>query len=472
MASYAKRGEKLASRVKYLWENPPSLVTRSPLLLDISTKLEQGATEDEAFFTQYVLGRIGSSGYRKVNLRHITFPESHGKHIEYRNEWWSFYGSFDQGYISVRFWRHTYALSPPRALLKVVVRYSLNGTVFTPAATVFDEESGSVLINNEPFSIKIGDGISFASSESQPMFPLVVDMDWEGVNLDLELNSQKSLFMFFSNGCTHCSDGVGMKKYIYPSLIGTGTLNGTTLTNVKMMMDHSWEYGLTPTGFPKTISIRSFITLDYRYGNVETGDSWLCAHLQFDNSTELFFYVVAAPKEKGIYNCSLVRYISEDGIVTKKKGIEIEVTKLVNQYPVEFIIRDTTQPAYLLNVVCGDDNPVTNVGMGIEMVHTGVNVSGVASGKGFIHITSRQSEELISKLVLNELGFDDAQQKLISQQMKTSKTDQGDVVSSIIIWLVPLLVILFLVMLSIYAILGNKGVTLIYPKIGFRYNYN
>jgi len=100
-----------------------------------------------------------------------------------------------------------------------------------------------------------------------------MDLEWSGVTL-LNLDHVKPLIMLHSNACLSCSDGIGIKMYMYPEVKND---------NFTGHFSHGWEAGVMPEGFSSNAALRGVVNIERGLlypTDVRRSDQWLSVKAQ------------------------------------------------------------------------------------------------------------------------------------------------------------------------------------------------
>lgn len=265
---------------------------------------------DEWLEAPFRLGPGTSQGFAQVRL--APEKDMHEIHPEHRNEWWQLQGVVGQHWaVTWWLWRHT--LLPPTlwnpdadpltySVFTVVTQTEnlTTGEVSTDR-TVWRGAWGGITLETEPFCFAVdGHYGQLTSRFAQHMFPLT----WTGQHKQehrwtFQLDSLKPRFMYKSNGCVECHDGVGLKRYMYPMVTGAGQWNGQ-VTAFRGTWSHSWSAGWYPRGLPYSASYRTFQQIQHYVTGVPARspspvkNDTLTLHL--DNGCEVVIYGLASQR--------------------------------------------------------------------------------------------------------------------------------------------------------------------------------
>ena len=242
-------------------------------------------TLDEELEFSLKSGLQSSLGFEHVKNSRIKPKNFHCAHREFRNEFWSFRGKItddnkkgEEGekYFHWIMWRHT-ELPPnqwdpnmdPKDYSSVkFFLFVQNKVLITECVS---EGTGEINFSTDPLFHLQWKNSYVKSKDSKHLFPL--EFHWSR-HIHLDLSSNKPLFMHSSNGCLLNDHGLGVKKYIYPSVTGSGT-SVTDGTNVTFdgCFEHWWEYGMLPSGYPPSTMLRSVQQIRMDTG-VHTPTDW------------------------------------------------------------------------------------------------------------------------------------------------------------------------------------------------------
>ncbi len=309
------------------------------------------ATTTEKLSATRLLSAVDQLGFARAEKpRDFIFPQDHGPHPAFRNEWWYFTGNLqDQsgrrfGY-QVTFFR--FALTPPTK--QPSVSQWSNNPVWMAHAAITDSEAKRHLKQEK--LVRAGPGL--AGSEAQPFrvwvedwrlqqgkagFPWKIHINSETFSLDLDVEPTIGVVLQGDKGLSQKSAEPGNASYYYsyPRLES----NGQIRINEKQyrVSGHSWfdrEWGTSALS-PE-----------------QTGWDWFS--LQFNSGDNLMFYRLRNRQGKAD-PFSTGNWIDKAGKTKRLSLDQIELTPLRwwkstngNHYPVEWEMRIKSENR-LLNI--------------------------------------------------------------------------------------------------------------------------
>jgi predicted secreted hydrolase len=261
------------------------------LILILFLILLSGCQENQIVVTEKLsatrlLSSVDQQGFdRAEKPREFIFPQDHGPHPRFRNEWWYFTGNLEDssgrrfGY-QVTFFR--FALKPPNE--KAAASRWANNQIWMAHAAITDKDSKRHLTQEK--LVRTGPGL--AGSHAQPFsvwvedwqvqqgkegFPWHIRVNSEQFKLDLEVEPTVGIILQGDKGLSQKSAEPGNASYYYsyPRLNSRGqiTINGQRyLVTGRSWFDREWG----------TSALSS----------EQTGWDWFS--LQFNSGDNLMFY--------------------------------------------------------------------------------------------------------------------------------------------------------------------------------------
>lgn len=436
----------------------------------------------DLFTNQFYVGPIHATGYENMSMSMLSPEGFHQPKYTYRNEWWNLTGILQQEqqqqeeepqFCHLQIWRHTFI--PPTAWTKdkPPSYYSLvNVTLTIDQDTVFHllvPESFHVaqFQPNCPFFFQILDTCHLKSEHNDSLFPL--QMQWYTAmenTLSLNLMNEKPLFMTKSNGCVQCSNGMGLKQYVYPLVTGNGWWNKTTPVTFQGSLDHSWESGMLPEGYPASLHLRSLMAIEKSWHKVlRRPDNWCYFFLHLDNNTQVACYIMTSPKTVGV---SVVPHVlvlvNADGTVNKLHDSQVKVEHVRDNKYVTNMWLTCGNDLHLQLFVSADDFHVRHVldHHSYEFVYCFLHVQGKfdkatkTKGFGYMYITNQeQQQELIKSTNNNNLSSDFRHDQ--RNDNHDDHDDDDDMTNvAYLVWLVPLLVISIIFIFIVYLVWSRQ----------------
>ena len=427
-----QRAERMQQWFTYISEQSPALLPKNQRLPLPQT----GITPDEAFRLPFSLPQLSAVGFPMASISRTNRTALAGPHRKLRNEWWQISGSVitQSGQItqpfSLTIWRHT---EIPEILWEkerteqnystVKVAFTLDQESTTSAA--FPESWKIAHISDEMLGIHFGQNY-LQSHTDQTEFPAT--LNWE--NLHLNLDNLKPLCLLSSNGCVVCKDGIGLKKYLFPLISGTGELNGEPVTFTGTF-EHSWEAGIFPQGFSSSLLLRSFMNIEksLSFENSDKFGDYLYLLLHLNNGYQIFFYVFNFPKTVQTpfapYKCLVVL---PDG-TTRVQSFTLKIQAMSGQNVTNLLISSKNQTNLCMTGLSpqGTTIPISRQSAYIS----GSYESEPVTGFGFLESSAFPKIEITNEI-------------------------QKEIVYSWLLWVVPLLIILLLVCIVIYLIWSKR----------------
>jgi predicted secreted hydrolase len=334
-----------------------------------------------------------TAGYaRAETVRPFTFPEDHGPHPDFKNEWWYFTGNLSgpdgtpYGYELTIF---RFAMTPPDSTEGVVSRVSNWRTnQFYMGHFAVSDGGRKAFHAFERFS---RGGAGLAGAEADPLrvwledwsmesvgpdtFPLRIRAQGNDAAIDLTVRPKKPKVLQGDRGLSQKGPGVGNASYYYSyTRLGTeGTLvvGGDTLqVTGQSWLDREWSTSAL--------------------GPNQEGWDWFA--LQLDDGRDLMYYQLrnndgsASRFSEGVL-------VGPDGEKTAiaRDEVTVEVQKTwtstdgTHTYPVEWTLRIPAKDLDLQVRALFPNQELDNVS--IRYWEGAVRVSGSHSGKGYVELT-------------------------------------------------------------------------------------
>ena len=489
--SHERRRETWLRWLEYVGTQSPALVDRKPALLRwlqsyVQTK---NLSQEQVFFLSFLTFGVGNMGFPPLTLSRLNISVEHGPHYEFRNEWWCLSGKLQDadnnpGFLSLYFWRHTDLPQPfwddqaPSTFssIKCLTSWVLPGSTEIQYGEPFTvaQSWGASKLQSKPFGLHVGlNYITSASEES--IFPMRARWSEKGQTFSLRLNNDKSLTMFHSNGCVFCSDGVGIKKYIYPSVKGEGEWidaeDKAHTLSFQGFWEHSWESGTSPQGFNQSIFLRSFMNIERSFREVSSLDDGTFITCHWGNGWQLSVYLKPNPREiSKTYSPAEAFLSNPDGERLSLDDLSLQVDRFYeHRYPVQITLRTTKHTGELVLKVPFLSAPYQSVfygrqpGGGLAFMNSPVNISGSwrgesTTGFGFINMVHSGEDrnyatfDAFSEVDTGEKTYNRDHMSPGIQRELTDRVNQGDTVASWLVWIFPLIVLVFLFVFIFYLI--------------------
>jgi predicted secreted hydrolase len=300
---------------------------QSLLCLLLITACTQDSVQTPAMNLQQVLGGEADESYlRAVEPRVFTFPDDHGPHPGFRNEWWYLTGNLAAedgrrfGYQLTFF-----NLQLPRSAITDSASNWHSERIWMAHFAVTDaagrqhyaferfarENPGLAGAQVEPFSVWLEDWRIRGTAGSADL-PWQVQATEEDIGLDLQLSSAKAPVLQGDAGLSRKSATPGNASYYYSltRLPTRGTLqlgNETLEVTGNSWLDREWS--------------TSALDVD------QTGWDWFS--LQFDDGTELMYYQLRDLQGQA-HPFSAGKHMANDGTTTTLSSQELVLDALTH----------------------------------------------------------------------------------------------------------------------------------------------
>ena len=215
-----------------------------------------------------------SLGCDKIDLSRLNKDVFGSVQSNFKHEYWSFYGFYDDWVIHLYTWRQTII---PKGLDSFRSGHSL----FTVYFVMKNLSTGEVL--DIPRHVQkwrdVGNGrydsnkwklvhkyVTLESELENHLFPMQIRVASDSLNIRMRLNGLWSQGVSGtvlhnvpskSTGCLICADGVGHKLYYYPNVTGTVIRTGQSSKTITGTWFHEWQSGLNPFGTYSSLFLRA-----------------------------------------------------------------------------------------------------------------------------------------------------------------------------------------------------------------------
>lgn len=304
-----QRGERLQTWLQYIHTNAPYIVKQNPKALEqLDSICKNGVSPEEAFYFHYLCPNLSSVGFPVASISKIDRRNMYVPRREFRNEWWTLSGKIDSGFVAFHIWRHT-DLPPalwdtsrdPKDYSYIKFSYTLwtEQDCLSYQSPVYCEGWHILELTSTPFGLTYGKN-AWVPENQKTVFPVNWNWEFGNRNLVLHLDNVKPVYMMTSNGCVWCKDGIGLKNYTFPKILGQGELDGVPIS-FEGSFQHSWEAGVLPQGFSSSIILRSFINIEKSLFAEAEADSanWLFVNFHLDNNIQITGFCM--PGQKQLY---------------------------------------------------------------------------------------------------------------------------------------------------------------------------
>lgn len=255
------------------------------LLLLVGCGANQGGNGSDGLRVGDALGGDSTGYARATEVRPFRFPEDHGPHPDFRNEWWYVTGNLADGQgrrYGFQLTLFRIALSPEpvgRASAWATRQVYMGHFAVTDAAAgrflAYDRFARAAIglagARAEPFAVWLEDWRLEAAPEGG--FPWRLTAAADGVELELELETAKGPVLQGDRGLSQKSAEPGNASYYY------------SLTRLRAAGSLQLE------GAARSVSGTAWLDREWStsaLGEGQTGWDWFA--LQFDDGTELMYY--------------------------------------------------------------------------------------------------------------------------------------------------------------------------------------
>ena len=332
------RGVQYRKWLTHIFQTSPWLVSKDQEALDFLLTLADNLTIEQAFYFSFLVLEMGAKDFPLMSISRISVTPFHNTHRTYRNEYWTLYmelteSGLSPGYILFRIWRHTLLPETVWDSDRSDMDFSyiqITWTGVLPGTTMVQQEQSVIVpeswklcsITDEPFRLTYGANY-IRSVSGDTVFPVEGLWTFQHKVLQFHLDNVKPLFMTRSNGCVTCNDGIGLKKYTYPSL--SGLCNHSP---VRGMFDHAWESGVSPEGYSSSTMLRSIIHIEKHMYPLTRPDNWLYLFVHTEDQYQIGCYFFSSPTLiHHTYHPDLLTISKPDGTVWSPKPLWVDVVR-------------------------------------------------------------------------------------------------------------------------------------------------
>jgi len=486
-----QRAQRMQHWLRHIHDKAPVLSKKNQEALTFLLALcGTSMSPIQSWFLPYLVPDIGAIDYATMSISKLNRDTMHKPKRTFRNEWWSLSGRlttrFGEGFLSIHVLRHT---NLPETLwqpdrdekeyseVRIVVSLEIQDQVIRDVSTIYPESWDFVQLLDEPFGIKYGKNYMLSQQE-ETIFPMQCSWDVGAFSLKFQMDNVKPLFMMNSNGCLVCNDQMGIKKYTYPVLTGSGVLGKMHEESINFQFqgnfEHAWEASVFPEGFSSSIALRSLINIEKSIYPLSRPDDWcyICIHLNNNIQISCYFLPFSFPDLIKEIHPTLFTIIHANGTVTA-----LSHQQLMN---ILMSVQLSDDQGYPMNIVLYERNhqfsfqiasDVFSVGDVDIFQHKSALVSGEwykdqVSGFAFLQTTNRMSYETKSEVILQKYFQKEkpevaeiahkfqqwAQEKSFYQNVP----EPTDLTNSWLLWFLPVVVVAILIVLIVYLIWSRK----------------
>jgi hypothetical protein len=477
-----QRAQRMNDWLQHIHNKAPLLSKKNPKALEYLSKIcETSISPAQAWGLSFLVQDIGATDYASMSIAKLNRDTMHGPQRTFRNEWWSLFGRittrYGEGFLTVHILRHT---NVPEILWdqnrseKDYSDVRIVSSILLPSqdnpkqenSTVYPESWELVTLLDQPFGIRYGKN-HMVPDQIETIFPMQLQWEIAGHNITLRIDNTKPLFMMNSNGCLVCSDGIGIKKYSYPVLSGTGELDGINV-QFQGVFEHAWESSVIPEGYASSIALRSFINIEKSFTSLTRPDDWLYFHINLSNNIQISCYSMPAPNMvQKPFIPTLFTIVNPNGTVTSPKLVDINITVHLfddQGYPKNLTVQQKNKFTLHLS-----DLSITSVDS-TEFSHVGAWVSGQwyqdseqqpVTGFCFLQTTSRLSYEEKSEKILKTLFYDKPIEDFLQWSRETNYfknlPENSDLTNSWLLWFIPVIIVSVLLILIVYLVWARQN---------------
>lgn len=434
--------DRMKRWVDHVFDQSPILVEHRESTREQLHQLVGPMTVEQCVYLPFLARELGALGYAEARITNET--ALHTPHVTFRNEWWSLAGRWHASgeALTWQVWRHT--LVPPSQWEETVdprlysaLRFSWTTQGVTRHSPWLLEGWGLGSVSYDPkFSIRCGRINRLTARQTDTLFPL--DLTWAGIEL-LGLDHVKPVVMLHSNACLSCSDGIGIKMYKYPE-VKNDQFSG--------FFTHAWESGVMPEGFSSNAALRGIVNIERGLlypKNMLRSDRWFSLHVHLNSGVDLWAFFVS-PKAQHPHR---VVSIQPTGAVTRLKPHEVEWVQ--QDGLVSALLKCTSQPFALQWVL---DAP--------QIASTRQTLTTLSHG----YVSGKWQEDFVQGWVVLETPdlrrYDERAAEILREVFPQAGDSarryfnrayfatSSDVMTSTVIWLLPLLLGLALLMTMVY----------------------
>ena len=336
------RGHSVGSFLNDLIGDSASVVgTDNEQIRMLRDRVLEGLTPYNAFWHHYVAGQASSKGYERA-MGTLDFPADYGPHWGFRNEQWSITGNvLDEsgGVWTIVLTFHRFSQTPPytwnddqssQSVWRVTIGVTDPSASYTYNVYVIPSGIGLSFAQNNPFTIELGTEVALHGT-MDTLFPMTVEATDanNGNTMTLTLTDPHNIrYSPEESMCLDCSGGVGTFEVGYPELLCTGQLNGNQVAGT-IQMNHTWEYGHTPLGYPKYFYQRSLQTFKYKFGHIPVTSRTINVRGHVRNSYFVDIQWIDAPNGPDIHTGTIYCTIFHTGVIQRNVKCSVTLSKWI-----------------------------------------------------------------------------------------------------------------------------------------------
>ncbi len=303
----------------YIRDNPVTFTQyNNKALTLLAGRAADGLTPEAYNVCLNLAGPQSSQGWAGVYPGPFSFPDDHGPHCDFRNEWYYLAGNFNTAAndlpISIVFSSRRRGIIPPgKRKTDDPAKYDLwleQLAVTIPAVGVHTNRldyllGETVIVETQarPFKWSVGDYKLYSAGDT--MFPMRFEADTAEVEivLELETNSDNDGFFLQGNeGCAPCINGLGYRYYSWPIIYSAGTLVDKAANKRyelvgTMWLDHQWGARMSPCGYLDSHCLRAYVAAKNQIAPSHTPWNWFFVHLVEDGKVVAAITTVKIPAE-------------------------------------------------------------------------------------------------------------------------------------------------------------------------------
>jgi len=291
------------------------------IILFLSTCNDQQVSRKKMLVSEILSEQVDENFAKAVDAREFSFPEDHGGHPQYRNEWWYLTGNLGDkngqafGY-QVTFFR--IGLSPETLQRESAWASNQMWMAHVALTDVSAQEHiaeerfsrgnpGLVEIQDKPFQIRLDDWHLLAN-ENDKTWQLIIKTEEFSLNLDLRFT--KPVVLHGDQGLSQKSETPGNATYYY-SLTRINTSGQLKINN-------------------KSYAVNGLSWLDREWGTSaldRNQKGWDWFSIQLESGEELMYYQIRDQEGKP-HPGSAGTWISKKGLSTSISPEEIQLTPI------------------------------------------------------------------------------------------------------------------------------------------------
>lgn len=500
--------DALASRYLSLSRHPVPLVPfNADALLALANGLTNTNVTPAGLYAAIGLGGPQSSqGWDTVSPGDFQFPQEHGPHWSFRNEW--YYGAFNLTYVDGN--KNVQPLSILLAIIRrgtipnpdpstgTPVQFQVVGceatvelpgtnTPYLTASAAFDgfvnPANMQAPSDSQTFQWSVVTGnqvFGLSSTTNNAMFPMNCGISF-AVNgspvtaqLTLQAPTSPQFFAQGQNGCAPCLDGIGYRYYSWPALTVSGTVTVGTVAYVctgQGWLDHQWGSRMQPLGYIDNLYLRAVSILAGNYPQTLTPQwDWFFMHLS--NGMHITTSVLpskgfSTPNSQAtLTNTSIIAVDASNaltsttfqgnGTVTYSDWMEVNCSRYATTWTINIGSDITLKLAPAQAPPAGFSTGVD----GQTFMEKTVTVSGTVNGKpvtgvGFAEAIGYDSIDRQLYNMLSQLYSREAVQVLLDK-FRPAKASAGDIALATLIVIVPPVVLLAVIVTVVAVVLTDK----------------